>query len=156
MMNRILKLLACGAILAAGSAFAQSATGTFTVTATVAKTCTVSASSVTLPPYDSTAGTVSEGTTTVNVACTRRTPYTVALASTGNRWQLSPASGADRLNYEIYSDSSHDTRWNERTSVAGTGAGHVPNQHVAYIRVPASQDAAEGSYSDTVTMTVSY
>jgi spore coat protein U-like protein len=155
-MTRILKLLACGAILAASSAFAQSATSAFTVTATVARTCTVSANNVTLPPYDSTGGTTSEGTTTVNVACTRRTPYSVTLASTGNLWQLSPPSGSDRLDYQIFSEASHTTRWNEITAVSGTGAGHVPNQHVAYFRVPASQDAGEGTYTDTVTMTVSY
>jgi len=156
MMSRILKLLACAALLSASSAFAQTATGTFTVTATVARTCTVGANSVILPLYDPTVGTTSDGTTTINVACTRRTPYTVTLASTGNLWQLSPASGSDRLNYEIYSDSSHMTRWNESTAVTGAGAGHVANQHVAYIRVPASQDTGEGEYRDTVTMTVSY
>jgi spore coat protein U-like protein len=154
MVKRILQLFACGAILSASSAFAQSVTGTFTVTATVARTCTVSASDVTLPPYDPVAGTNSDGSTTIDVACTLRTPYTVLLSSTDNRWQL--ASGADRLGYAVYSDPSHQAVWNETTGVTGTGAGRVANQHTAYIRVPAGQDAAEGTYTDTVTVQVNY
>jgi spore coat protein U-like protein len=154
--GRILKLLTCAALLSANSAFAQSAAGTFTVSATVVKACRVSAGNATLPDYDSTAGTTSEGTTTVDVTCTNGTPYSVTLASTGNLWQLH--SGTNTLTYEIFSDSSHAaaSAWNESAAVSGTGAGHGANHHTAYIRIPANQDAPEGTYSDTVTMTVTY
>jgi spore coat protein U-like protein len=63
------------------------------------------------------------------------------------------------LNYEIYSDSSRTTVWgNSGGSLVALGAApsKTARNVTAYGRVTANQDVPAGSYSDTVTATVTF
>ncbi len=102
----------------------------------------------------------------VQVVCSYGAAYTVALdqgtnAASGSTNAIplrQMASGSYRLPYFFYQDSGHTTVWGNTvgTSVSATGTNAYVNETV-YGAIAAGQiAAAAGSYTDTVTVTVSY
>jgi spore coat protein U-like protein len=62
------------------------------------------------------------------------------------------------LGYGLFTDSGHVTNWGNTIgtdTVTGTGSGAAQALTV-YGEIPASELVAPGSYSDTITATVSY
>lgn len=168
-------LLALCASLAAGSAFAGPSpqTANFQVTATVASSCTVTATNIAFGAYDpadANATVARDATGAVNVRCTRGTSTAVAALNQGQN----PATGStcanplrqmnggatERLRYDIYQDAGRATVWgcdatNSRAIPTFTSS-LTPAQLVTYGRIPAGQDAAIGSYTDTVQVSVTF
>jgi spore coat protein U-like protein len=68
-------------------------------------------------------------------------------------------NGSDYLTYELYQDSGRSTVWGSAgpallsLSAASSNAAQTVT---VYGRVPQSQDAAVGSFADTVVMTVTF
>lgn len=159
-------LLAAGALaMGIQSASAATATDTFTVTATVGQTCTVSANDLSFGAYIQTAGLPTDAVSTIDVNCTLATAYNMGLnAGTGtgatvtNRIMRNAASNA--LNYSLYQDAARTTVWGNTVgtnTASGTGTGlNVPI--IMYGRAFANQSATApaGSYTDTITVTVTY
>ena len=157
----LLTLFATIAVLALvpASAFAATATTTFSVTATVQATCLVSANTLAFGTYS---GVQLDGTTTVGVTCTNTTPYTVGLdagtftgATVTTRRMTGPAAAP--LSYSLFSDSGRTTNWGNTAGswVSGTGNGSSQTLNV-YGRIAAAQYATPGAYTDTITVTVTY
>ena len=158
--------LALGA-LSAGLAHSATTTSTFAVTATVQATCSATATALPFGNYTPGAGAVT-GNSTISVKCTKNTPYTVALnagtSSGGTLAQRLMASGANRLQYNLYTSAAFTTVFGDGTgstqTTAGTGAGVVTaNTVTVFGQLPdnaTNQAAIPGSYSDTITVTVSY
>lgn len=171
-------------LLFAGAATAGTATTTFNVTANVPSICNVSATNLNFGTYTPDSGAVT-GNSTISVNCTSGTSFTVALndgSSTGasftNRNMTGTgsadtagdtASTSDLLNYQLYTTStvgSGGTVWGDgstgTSTVAGTGTGMGTPQAIAetvYGQIPdsgANLSAVPGSYSDKVTVTVTY
>jgi spore coat protein U-like protein len=144
----------------ASPAVAATATSTFQVTATVAATCLISATNLSFGSY---AGVVANATSSISVTCTNTTPYNVGLdpgtatgATVTTRKMTGPASAT--LNYALYRDSAHTQNWGNTVgtdTVTGTGNGNAQSITV-FGQVPASQFVAPGSYTDTITATISY
>lgn len=169
-MRHSLALSALGLALfsAVPAANAATATTTFQVTATVNANCSVSAGTLAFGAYTPGSGNV-PSTSTISVNCTKNTGFTVALnagASTGATVAArAMTSGANLLAYQLYSNNTYSTVWGDGTlgtsTVAGTGTGMGAAQ-VQYLTVyglipdAANLAAAVGSYSDTVTVTVTY
>ena len=67
--------------------------------------------------------------------------------------------GGQFLNYGLFRDSGRTVQWGNGTAlggqVSGTGSGSAQSLTV-YGRIPASQLATPGSYSDSVVVTVEY
>ncbi|HSV71550.1 MAG TPA: spore coat U domain-containing protein [Methylibium sp.] len=153
-------LAAGGLALAAASVQAGSASSTFDVTATVLDTCAISAANLAFGTY---AGAVLDSTTTITVACTNLTVYTVEIdagagsgATTSVRRMTGPSSAL--LNYALYQDAARLLVWGTvgaLQSVAGIGNGASQSLTV-YGRVPSGQSPEAGAYTDTVTVTVNY
>ena len=155
-----------GLMFAANSVQATTATSTFTVTATVAASCTVAATSLAFGNFTL---TQLDGTSTITLTCTNGTSYTVGLdagtspsATTVARKMTGPTVGStvQYLSYALYSDPGRTTNWGATSAswVSGTGTGSAVPITV-YGRIPAStanQTASIGSYSDTITVTVTY
>jgi spore coat protein U-like protein len=134
-------------------------TATFTVTATVVKDCVVSATNLVFGNYT---GAVNNSTSTVTVTCTNTTTYTVGLSAglatgatvTTRKMQ----NGTALLNYGLYQNSTHTTNWGNTAAtnwVAGTGAG-VAQPLTVYGQITAAQYVTPGTYTDTITATVTY
>jgi len=143
----------------ATSANAATATTTFQVTATVQATCTISAGALAFGPYT---GALISSTSTITVTCTNTSPYNVGLnpgATTGatvtTRQML---NGGAKLNYALFQDSGYTKNWGQTVGTdteAGTGNGAAQTLTV-YGQVAAGQYPNPGSYTDTVTATVTY
>jgi spore coat protein U-like protein len=65
---------------------------------------------------------------------------------------------ASLLHYHLYSDSGHTVNWGNTVgtdTVSMTGSG-VAQTLTVYGQVPAGQFVTPGSYSDTITVTLTY
>jgi spore coat protein U-like protein len=158
--------LALGA-MSAGVANAATTTSTFAVTATVLATCSATATALPFGTYVPGAGALTSNST-ISVKCTKNTGYTIALnagtSSGGTLAQRLMASGANRLQYNLYTSGAFTTVFGDGTGTtqtsAGTGAGiATANTLTVFGQLPDSatnQAAIPGSYSDTITVTVTY
>ena len=167
-MRRVLIATAAGAaLLAGGSALAVNTTTTFQVSATVLKACSVSATALSFGNYTPAAGAAT-GSSTVNVLCTKTTPFTVALnggtTAGGTVAQRLLANGANTLQYNLFTTNAYATVFGDGTGTSVTQAGAglglgtaVP--FTVYGQLPdnvTNQGAVPGAYTDTITVTVAY
>jgi spore coat protein U-like protein len=134
-------------------------TTTFAVTATLLKDCAVSATNMIFGNYT---GAVNNVTSTVSVTCTSTTTYTVGLSAglatgatvTTRKMQ----NGTALLPYALYSNSGRTTNWGNTAAtgwVAGTGTG-IAQPLTVYGQIAAGHFVTPGSYTDTITATVTY
>jgi spore coat protein U-like protein len=167
-MRKILIATLTAAVGAVGVAqAATTTTTTFAVTATVLSTCSATAATLAFPNYTPGAG-AQIGNTTISVKCTKNTPFTVALnagSTTGDAYaQRLMASGVNTLQYNLYTTAALNTVFGDgnagTSTVGGTGLGvATANSVQVFGQVPDSatnQAAIAGSYSDLITVTVSY
>jgi spore coat protein U-like protein len=166
-MRKILKLTLVAAALAAGIADAATTTTTFTVTASVLATCSTTATALAFGTYTPGAGALANSST-ISVKCTKNTPYTVALnagtTAGGTLAQRLMGSGANRLQYNLFTTAALTTIFGDGTGGTGTGAGTgagvaTANSLTVFGQLPdnaTNQAAVPGSYSDTITVTVTY
>lgn len=149
------------------AAWGATASGSFPVSATVTSACNVTG---TLLNFGSsidplTAGVPLDASSTLTVTCTNTTPYSVALdagthaggaAAFGSR---AMKSGANTLAYQLYLDNGRSSVWGDGTggSSASSGTGSGSSQLLTiYGRVPSLSGVIPGSYTDTVTITITY
>lgn len=163
MKAKLLGFACAAALVAMPAALAATATTTFQVTATVISACTVSATNLAFGNYDASAGAPNDNTSTVSVTCSNGSPYTVALdAGTGSGATVAVrrmTSGANTLDYSMYTTAGRTTVWADGTggtsTQAGTGNGASQNITV-FGRIPTGQFVTAGNYADTVTATITY
>jgi spore coat protein U-like protein len=163
MRQRIAVLLMLGMMpWAELGAQSQPATTTFRVQARVEAVCAVTATDLNFGTYSAQAGTALQGTTLLRATCTPGTTYNVGLnegtSSGATVNQRKMASGANSLNYQLYSDSARSIIWGNTTgtdTVTGTGTG-LTQDHTIYGAVPAAQAVPAGDYADTITVRVYY
>ena len=154
--------------MAAIPAYAGTATTTFQVTATVVNSCKInSAGNLGFGNYDPTNATNVTGNSTISVNCTKGDVYTIALdygANGGSAANRIMASGANNLNYNLYTDVGLTKVWNNSCGVGnncdgGTGAGPGGGNaqtYTVYGQIVAGQNVPAGSYTDTITLTVTF
>jgi len=159
-------LVLLSSLLVSALAAAGTASNTFQVNATVVSACTVSGSAMnfgsSIDPLA--AATPLDATSTLSVQCTNTTPYTVALNAGSNAGGASNftnrtmKSGSNSLGYQLYLDAGRSSIWGDGTAsstVAGTGTGSTQSLTI-YGRLPSLANVVPGSYTDTVTVTISY
>jgi spore coat protein U-like protein len=159
--NRILCATLAAAMLASSAPVtAATATGSLVVTATVLASCTVVGSTIAFGNYSS---AQVDQTGTIAVVCTNGTSYSVGLdagAGTGATTSVRKLTGSlgGTLNYALYRDSGRTSNWGSAIGTdtqAGTGTGLVQNLTV-YGRIDSAQTPLAGTYTDTVTITLTY
>jgi spore coat protein U-like protein len=150
-----------------GVAYPATTTTTFAVTETVQATCLATATTLAFGAYTPGAGAVANNST-ISVKCTKNTPYTIALNGGttvgGTVAQRLMASGANTLQYNLFTTAAFAQIFGDGSgtskTVAGTGAGvATANAVTVFGQLPDSasnQAAVPGSYSDTITVTVTY
>ena len=122
-------------------------------------------------PYDDSSAANTDSSTSIVVSCFRAggaadVPVTLQIgpsATSGTIASRQMASGANRLNYNLYRDSGRSLVWGQ-TSGTDTVTITITNisnftsktgTFTIYGRVPALQNVPAGAYSDSVQMTVS-
>ena len=167
-MRQVFVVLAGFAVVSIGTESrlsGQQASSSLTVNASVSKNCTISTSPVNFGAYDPVTANATaplDGTGSVIVTCTKGAPAKVGLGTGSN------AQGATRrmlgdtaahLIYELYTDTSRTTVWGDTASTAldiPAAPDRNPRTFSVYGRVTAGQDAAVGTYTDTVVATVNF
>ncbi|HKF49868.1 MAG TPA: spore coat U domain-containing protein [Terracidiphilus sp.] len=134
--------------------------GTFSITATVAPSCSISANALSFGAYTGSAALNS--TSTISVTCANGSAYNVGLnagtatgATVTTRQMM---NGTKTLNYSLYSDSGRTRNWGNTVgtdTLAGTGSGAAQTLTV-YGTIPSGQTPVPGSYTDTITATLTY
>jgi spore coat protein U-like protein len=136
----------------------SSASTTFRVTANAPANCTVVADNLNFGAYTQ---AQLDGTTTLTTTCSPGAPYNVGLnqgmaagATVTTRKMSGP--GASVLTYGLFQDAAHTINWGNTPGAdtapsTGTGAAQM---FTVFGRVPASQPASPGNYSDTITVTL--
>lgn len=142
--------------------------------AAAAATCTVSAVGVTFGSYDPLSANPAAAAGSLLATCTWTGGGSTTLSLTSsfsagnsgsfpNRYML---SGTQRLNYNLYMDAAYTQIRGNGT--AGTYTGGPAEVTVSsasrtatatgtiYGRIPAGQDVAPGSYTDTIIITINY
>jgi spore coat protein U-like protein len=144
------------------ASLASTTTSTFATQIAIAASCTInSASTLNFGSQGVLIANVDQ-TSTLQVQCTNTTPYNVGLdAGTGTGATVAVrkmTSGSNTVNHSLYSDSGRATVWGNTVgtdTVAATGSG-ASQSYTVYGRVAAQTTPAPGTYSDTVTETVTY
>ena len=169
-MRRILIVLTVFAVVSMAaesrlSGQGSSSSASLTVNATVTKNCTITTAPVAFGNYDSVAANATaplDGVGTVTVTCTKGAVAKVGLNAGSN------AEGTTRrmlggtaayLGYELYKDPGRATVWGDTASDAldiPAAPDRNPRNFPVYGRVAAAQDAAVGTYVDTVVATVNF
>lgn len=123
-----------------------------------AATCTLTITNVAFAAYDVFTKAKTNSTGKVKVKCNAIASYTISLsAGSGTFASRVMLSGSYQLDYNLYTNNTHTTIWGDGTSgtstVSATGLGAT---YTVYGQIPALQNVPVGSYSDTVTVTVTY
>lgn len=135
----------------------------------VAMSCTVGATAVNFGIYNPLSGIPDDATGSVTVTCDvlvqLLASWTIAL-NAGNGGGYAPRlmnNGISTLSYNLYTSAAHSNVWgdgsgtttlvsDQRTLIVGSNISN----YTVYGRIPAGQDAAAGSYLDTIVVTVNY
>lgn len=159
------KIVVIVSLLLGGQAVqAATDTTTFQVTATVNDACNVSATDLAFGVYDPSAAD-NEQTSTITVTCTKGTEYDIGLnagttsGATVTTRQMVDIVSSDLINYSLFSDPGRTVNWGDTVStdtVNVVGATGNAENHTVYGRIPTGQYVTAGSYSDTITVTVTY
>ena len=160
--------MALGSAALSADTYADTVTSTMSVSATVGHSCSIDSNPMAFGAYDrvvSNASTALEATATLVSTCTSGAAALITMnagASAGSGSADAPArrmtAGAEKyLAYQVYSDVARGTVWGNTspTGVALTGTG-ASQTLTAYGSVPAAQPAAQGVYSDQLSVTITY
>jgi spore coat protein U-like protein len=130
-----------------------------------ADNCTVSATSVAFGSFSPLTGSAVDSTGTITITCNKAIPYTIALSPGGSASYTlrRMANGGNYLYYNLYLDAGYSQIWGNGTGGSSRVTDSFPRRggskdHIVYGRIPlASQRKAKvGSYSDSITVTVTY
>jgi spore coat protein U-like protein len=124
-----------------------------------AASCTIA--SVTPVVFGTYSGMTEAVSSTLTIQCTSGLAYNIGLsagtaggATVYSRAMIGPSA---TLGYGLFSDAGHSVIWGNSSGtgwVSGTGTG-ATQQVIIYAQIPSGENVAAGSYSDTVTVTLS-
>ena len=131
----------------------------------ISAACSVNTIAVAFGAYNPNVGSPADATGAVNVTCAPNAAYRVRLDPGANsngvftqRAMLEPVRGV-RIYYNLYLDPALTQLWGDGTGgtqiVSGNGVGLNQIMRI-YGRIPPRQNVSEGSYSDSVTVTVEW
>lgn len=170
-LMKLLWLLSVSAValcLLAPSAYAGSATSSFTVSASVIASCTISSTTLAFGNYDpivTNASTPLDVNGSVAITCTKGAATTIGLdggqnaANATGTTRAMTTAGPDYLSYELYQDSSRSTLWGNSGAnlfVPPNAPSKNARTFTIYGRIPAAQGSTTASYTDTVVATVNF
>ena len=131
--------------------------------------CTITSTGVGFGNYDTLSATALTSTGTLSFSCTSGIPilgatFTVSLnaGSSGTFAARTLKNGANTLNYNLYTSVAYTTVWGDGTASTATVSGTYPMNNAppvtltVYGLIPAQQNVLAGSYSDSITATVTF
>jgi spore coat protein U-like protein len=160
-MGRLMAGATAAAVVAGVAAYTQRADAAFAtpvnvaISANVAANCVLTAGSVAFGAYDPLVAndtTPLDQTGTFTVRCVKGVTANVGLDDGLNTGRQMSDGGSELLDYELYQDAGRTTVWGETGGArySYTAANRSAATLTIYGRIPAGQDVAAGSYTDTV------
>jgi spore coat protein U-like protein len=139
-------------------------TATFSVTANIVDACDVQATNHAFGAYSPSSSTALDATSTLSVYCTAGTAYSLAMnvgTAGGTFTGRKMLSGSNELVYNLYTSAARSTVWGDGSgataTIGGAGVGLLTAvTHTVYGRIGVNQDANPGSYSSTITVTLTF
>lgn len=128
--------------------------------------CNVTATGINFGIYDVFKTTPLDSTGSVTVTCDETPPPTIkiSISRSNNSGSFIPrqmrhATKADFLNYNLFTNASMTEVWGDGTGGTSTVllkkvSKNKPEIVIIYGRIPPGQDVSAGSYSDTLTVTI--
>ena len=153
------------AAVVATPALAPTTTNTMPVSVNVINSCTVAATPMSFGAPTTIGSANIDTTSTISLVCTNGATYDVALdqglnASSGQRFMSNGAATPVKVPYNVFSDAVRSAAWGSTTgtnTVAGSAGISGLVVLTAYGRIPSSATSVgAGSYTDTVTVTVTF
>jgi spore coat protein U-like protein len=131
--------------------------------------CTITSTAISFGNYDPLSATALASTGTLGFSCN----FGVSLGGINFTISLSPGSsgtfaartlksGANTLNYNLYTTVTDTTIWGDGTAGTATVTGTYPSTNAppvnttVYALIPAQQNALSGSYTDSIIATVTF
>jgi len=154
--------VAAAVALAGVSAEAANTSSSFTTQITITSSCTILGTAALNFGNQGVIGINVPATSTLQVQCTNSTPYNIGLDAGTGLGATPPArimtAGLATVVYSIYSDSAHTTVWGNTVgtntvSAVGNGASQ---SYTLYGLVPVQVTPVAGTYTDTITVNVTY
>ncbi len=143
-----------------GNAFAATETNDFTVTANVVDSCSISAGDLAFGNYDPTEGADVTAESTISITCSSGTSFEVELSMGADAvaTQRKMLSGANLLNFNLFTDAAWANIWDDGTTSSATGTGDGANEDITvYGKIPSGQNTVPvGAYSETITASILY
>ncbi|WP_028605970.1 Csu type fimbrial protein [Ottowia thiooxydans] len=130
----------------------------FQTSVSVSNSCAVSVSATPLDFGTATSLTTQvDSVSTIAMTCPPNTSWTLGLNYGVNAagTQRRMVNAGAYVNYGLFRDSNRTLPWDNSSNVM-TGSGSSPSSVTVYGRVPAQPSVSPGSYSDTVTVTLTY
>jgi spore coat protein U-like protein len=156
-MRRHVLIASLATALYAPVALGATSTLTFGIAVNVVAACTISGATLNFGTVGSLA-TAINGLATFTVTCNKGFGYTVALdkgingTSVTNRKMRGGVSNSEYINYNLYIDPARTVNF---TSGGGTTTG-APMTYGIWGRVPVQTTPSQGTYTDTVLITLTY
>lgn len=129
--------------------------------------CNVATTNINFGTYDVFSNSPRDSTGTVSVDCDEAPPPIVVIKigpsfhSGGfNPRQMRHTTRSDKLNYNLFTDSSMSVIWGDGTRGTATASNKVTKNKLwfttIYGRIPAGQDVSAGTYSETISVTITW
>ena len=142
----------------ASTILAASVTVALAFTPAAAATCTISPQGVSFGNYDTLDPQPLDGVGNISVRCDAETAFTISLGSGAGSYSVRQmASGANVLEYNLYTDPSRLTVWGDGSAGSVTVSDTASTaERAIYGRVPARQNVPAGLYNDVIVVTIVY
>jgi spore coat protein U-like protein len=163
MRQKSIAILALYFLLDGAAATAATATGSFQVSVTIQATCTITGATALNFGTAGVLGANVDQTSTITVQCTNTTPYDIGLdqgvnGSSVTAREMVGGPTSEAIQYSLYRDAARTLNWGTTIAtdtVTATGNGTAQN-YTVYGRIPPQTTPTPGSYTDTITVTVTY
>lgn len=162
MRKKLLRTIAACLALMSGAAYGTTTTTTFTVQMTITASCVINSAGTLNFGSQGVLTSAVNATSTIQVQCTNTTPYNIGLnqgTATGATVTTRKMTNAgNTISYSLYSNAGMTTNWGNTVgtdTVAATGNG-AAQSYTVYGQVPAQTTPAAATYTDTITVTVTY
>jgi len=118
--------------------------------------CSLSAQGVAFGTYDVFSNQAADSTGNVAVTCDSPTPYSIAISAGSASFTMRTMSnGANRLNYNLFTDASRTAVWGDGTGGSSVVSGSAASaNYTVFGREPARQNVGVGNYADYLVVTL--
>jgi spore coat protein U-like protein len=132
----------------------------FMLIAQEARACIINVTGVNFGSYDVFSNVALDSAGNIDINCLNGVGYNITFsAGNGTYEQRVMSSGAHSLNYNLFTAANRVLVWgdatNDSVTVSGSGTDETVD-HVVYGRIPPNQNVYPGSYSDTITVEITF